>query len=60
MGPHDAVVAGVSFCDFDQDSLWVGSVLRSFESDVIGSDPFKLQDGDLTYLLQLRRTRVLG
>ena len=60
MGPHDAVGAGVSFCDFDQKSFWAGAVLRSFESDVIGSDPFELQDGDLTYQLQLRRTTVLG
>ena len=60
MGPHDAVGAGVSFCDLTQKSFWAGAVLRSFESDVIGSDPFELQDGDLTYQLQLRRTTVLG
>jgi hypothetical protein len=60
MGPHDAVVAGVSFCGFDQESFWAGAALHSFESDVIGSGPFEVQDGDLTYQLQLRRTTVLG
>jgi hypothetical protein len=60
MGPHDAVDAGVSFCALSQESLWAGAVLHSFESDVIGSDPFELQAGDLTYSLQLRRTTVLG